>query len=90
MRPPLAAVLAAVAVAACARAPSSQGAQAAPERLYRSKCSACHRAYPADHLTAGRWAEVVARMAPRAHLTEAERAEILGFLQANAKGGPDR
>ena len=94
MRPILAAVAAAAAAAivleACAGAPSSGGVASDGERLYRSKCSACHRAYPPESLTAARWAEMVGRMAPRAHLTDAERGAILGYLTAHAKDGGGR
>lgn len=81
---------AAVLVVACAHAPASAGGAPDAERLYRSRCAGCHRAYPPERLTAGGWAEVLDRMAPRAHLTGAEREALLGYLTANAKGGPAR
>jgi trimethylamine-N-oxide reductase (cytochrome c) len=89
---PLLVILAAVALlAACAgRAPNASPAAGGASsddaaRLYRSKCSACHRAYePASRTRAG-WADVMARMAPRAHLRDEERAVVLGWLQAHAK-----
>lgn len=70
---------------ACAGAPPAQDASASPERLYRSKCSACHRAYAPDTLTRGRWAEVMQKMAGKAHLDDGERTRLLAWLQANAK-----
>lgn len=82
-------VVLASAALACAGAPSQQGAQAGPaggERLYRSKCSACHRAYPPASRDAASWAEVLGKMAPKAKLSGEERARVLEYLQANAKG----
>jgi mono/diheme cytochrome c family protein len=77
---------------ACAGAPSQQGQQAGPaggERLYRSKCSACHRAYPPASRDRSSWAEVMAKMAPRAKLSDEERAHVLDYLQSNAKDAPE-
>ncbi len=80
-----ASVLALLAVG-CAGAPAGGGgADAAADRLYRSKCSACHRAYPPSSRDRDAWATALAKMAPRAKLSEAERARILEYLQANAK-----
>jgi diheme cytochrome c len=73
------------ALTACAGASSAVDASAPPERLYRSKCTGCHRAYAPDSLTRGRWAEVMQKMAPRAKLDEAARSKLLAWLQANAK-----
>ncbi len=83
----LAAALAAVtlASASCAGAPAAEAGPAGAERLYRSKCSACHRAYPPSSRDRAAWAEVLPKMAPRAKLSDAERARILEYLQANAK-----
>lgn len=69
---------------ACAGAPPSAGP---PEggRLFRSKCSGCHRAYPPEERTRAQWAEVMTRMAPKAHLQEEERAVLLWWLDARAK-----
>ena len=88
MRTPLlAAPLAAIALA-CAGSPPAPTSEAGPaggERLYRSKCAACHRAYPPSSRDRATWAQVLSKMAPRAKLSEPERDQILGFLQANAK-----
>ena len=80
----------AVLAVACAHAPAPAGDAPDAERLSRSKCAGCHRAYPPERLTAEGWAEVLDRMAPRAHLTDAERAALQGYLTAHAKGGPAR
>ena len=86
MRTPLlAAPLIALALA-CARAPTAEAGPAGAERLYRSKCSACHRAYPPASRDRAAWAEVLSKMAPRAKLTDAERATVLEYLRSNARG----
>ena len=87
MRARLAAVLAAAALA-CAGTPGPQGGAAQGERLYRSKCAACHRAYPPASRDREKWAEVLSRMAPKARLSDAERALVLEHLQANARDAP--
>ncbi len=70
---------------ACAGAPSAEsGPAAAADRLYRSRCSACHRAYPPSSRSAAAWAEILPKMAARAKLSEGERARILAYLQSNA------
>ncbi len=84
-RPIVALTVAAAAALACAAAPAQHGESSAGERLYRSKCSACHRAYPPPSRDRASWAAAIAKMAPRAKLSEAERARILEYLQANAK-----
>jgi mono/diheme cytochrome c family protein len=73
---------------ACAGTPAQQGGPAQAERLYRSRCSACHRAYPPSSRDRAAWAEVLSKMAPRAKLSDAERALVLEYLQENAKGAP--
>lgn len=73
------------AVLACAGTPAQQGGPAHAERLYRSKCAACHRAYAPASRDRAAWAEVLSKMAPRAKLTEAERAAVLEYLQSNAR-----
>ncbi len=83
----LAGVFLGISALACAGAPAAEAGPAAGDRLYRSRCSACHRAYPASSRTAAMWAEVLSKMAPRAKLTDQERARILEYLQANAKDG---
>ena len=75
----------AAAALACAGAPTAEAGPAGADRLYRSRCSACHRAYPPSSRDRAAWAEVLSKMAPRAKLSDAERGEISQYLQANAK-----
>ncbi len=77
-----------LAALACAGAPAQQGGSAQGERLYRSRCSACHRAYPPSSRDRAAWAEVMSKMAPRAKLSDSERALVLEYLQSNARGAP--
>jgi trimethylamine-N-oxide reductase (cytochrome c) len=69
----------------CAGAPPAQAGPEQGERLYRSKCAGCHRAYPPSSLGRERWADVFSRMAPKARLSDADRALVLEYLQANAR-----
>ncbi len=81
----LAAAALATAALACARAPAAEAGPAQAERLYRSKCSACHRAYPPSSRDRAAWAAILPKMASRAKLSDDERARIQEFLDANAK-----
>ena len=64
---------------ACTSAPSRP--LSPEERLYRNKCTSCHRAYdPGERKD---WPAVLDKMQAekKTHLTPEERAEILLFLQ---------
>lgn len=88
MRPPAAVTAAAALLTACAGAPRAVDGAAAPERLYRSKCAGCHRAYPPESHTRAQWAEVMPKMAEKAHLRDDERRTLLEWVEANAKDAP--
>jgi len=83
----LAATLLAAVALACAGAPAAEAGPAGAERLYRSKCSACHRAYAPSSRDRAAWGQVLPKMAARAKLSDEERARILEFLEANARDG---
>ncbi len=94
-RPPsvsrAAAVVAALAaVAACATGASgARGSSGDPgEDLYRAKCALCHRLHDPGSRTRAEWARQVERMAPRAHLSDEDRARVLEYVQAHAKDAP--
>lgn len=55
-----------------------------PARLYRAKCSSCHRAYDRASRSREAWRAVLARMAPKAHLSPAEEDVLRGWLEAGA------
>jgi len=74
-----AALLLAVVAAACSSAPSRP--LSPEERVYRAKCTSCHRAYePGER---NDWPGVLDRMnaEKKTHLSADERAQILAFLQ---------
>lgn len=69
--------------AACSSAPSHPLSQ--EERLYRAKCTSCHRMYePGERKD---WPVVLDRMQAekKTHLSPEERAQILAFLQGNPR-----
>jgi hypothetical protein len=75
--------LALLAALACTSTPSRP--MSSEERLYRAKCTSCHRAYePADRKD---WPSVLDKMQAerKTHLTDEERAQILVFLQGPAQ-----
>ncbi|BDG07781.1 c-type cytochrome [Anaeromyxobacter paludicola] len=60
------------------------------ERLYRKRCASCHRLRDPGERTRASWADVMGRMAARAHLSDAERAAVLSWLQSRASDGGAR
>ena len=67
--------------AACSSAPSRP--LSPEERVYRNKCTSCHRAYePGER---NDWPAVLDRMnaEKKTHLDPDERAQILTFLQGS-------
>lgn len=70
--------------AACSSAPSRPLSQ--EERVYRAKCTACHRAYePGER---NDWPAVLDRMQAekKTRLDADQRAQILQFLQGDGTG----
>ena len=63
------------------------------ERLYRAKCTSCHRTYEPDERPPQAWAGVLDKMEAekKVRLSQEERAQILGYLsgdkQAQAQPG---
>jgi len=73
------ALLAIASLLACSSAPSRP--LSPEERLYRAKCTSCHRAYsPGER---NDWPRVIDKMQAekKTRLTDEERAQILQFLQ---------
>lgn len=70
--------------AGCAGAPAAPVGPDNPARLYRAKCTSCHRAYAPASRSRAEWLAVMARMAPRAHLTAAEEERLRAWLAAGA------
>jgi mono/diheme cytochrome c family protein len=53
--------------------------------IYTSKCGRCHGLKEVGNYTAERWVPILNSMAPKAKLTEDETAQVLAYVQANAK-----
>ena len=86
----LALALAALVVASACAGSAPARNEAAPDaaRLYRTKCTACHRAYEPGSRRAEEWTAVLDRMAPKAKLTPAQREALLTWLRAQASDAP--
>ena len=57
----------------------------AGQNIYNAKCGRCHGLKITTDYTAERWANILAVMAPRANLTDAERENVYAYVKANAK-----
>ncbi|RYZ21703.1 MAG: hypothetical protein EOO16_11990 [Chitinophagaceae bacterium] len=53
--------------------------------IYTAKCGRCHGLKEVSNYTAERWVPIMNSMAPKAKLTEEETAQVLAYVQANAK-----
>jgi len=51
--------------------------------LYSAKCASCHRLLPPEDYTSDVWQEYVSKYGKQ--MAEAQRQEILNYLQKNAK-----
>ncbi len=76
---------------ACATPPGkgpASPAEAAEDgaHLYRTRCASCHRLHDPGERSAREWGDILDRMAPKAHLSSADRAAVLVFLQEHARG----
>ena len=52
---------------------------------YNAKCGRCHALKVTTDYTAERWASILVVMAPRANLTETEKANVHAYVKENAK-----
>ena len=57
----------------------------AGQSIYNSKCGRCHGLKVTTDYTADRWASILAVMAPKANLTDAEKENVYAYVKANAK-----
>lgn len=80
------AALALLMAAACSSAPP-RGSLPEGERLYRAKCSSCHRTYEPRDQTPDRWTKTVDKMIAlkKVTLTPEEREQILQYLSGSEK-----
>ncbi|MGG9970537.1 hypothetical protein ACQ33O_01985 [Ferruginibacter sp. SUN002] len=58
---------------------------AAGKTVYEAKCGRCHALPVTTDFTAVRWVGIMGWMAPKAKLTDIEKANTLAYVQANAK-----
>ena len=74
-------VLALLAAAACTSAPSRPMTEG--ERLYRAKCTSCHKVY--EPSSRSDWPRVIDKMEAekKVRLAPEDRAEILTYLQGH-------
>jgi hypothetical protein len=84
---------AAAALAACAGTGTSAAGAGAPadartssleadRELYEAKCGVCHVPFHREDFEPAEWPDIVETFAPRAGLTQAQRARVLRWLQA--------
>jgi len=59
----------------------------AGQEIYNAKCGRCHGLKKVEDYTAGRWVGIMEIMAPKSGLNEAEKANILAYVQFYAKQG---
>lgn len=53
--------------------------------IFEQRCNKCHKQHEANEFTAEQWEKIIAKMAPKAKLTEEETSWILAYATANAK-----
>lgn len=59
----------------------------AGQSTYNAKCGRCHGLKVVGDYTKERWISVMQVMAPKANLSETEKANVLAYVTANAKQG---
>jgi cytochrome c5 len=55
------------------------------QTVYTARCGKCHELYKPERYDAKKWSKVVDWMAPQAKLNDTEKADVLAYLQHNAK-----
>ncbi len=77
---PLVPLLLAAALLAGTAASSAPPDDAEGKRLYRAKCSGCHRLHPREELKPEEWKKRLEEMAKRAKLTPEQLSTIARYL----------
>ena len=57
----------------------------AGKEIYTTKCARCHGAKKVDDFTAAEWVPILDRMAPKARLDAAEKANVAAYVNFYAK-----
>ncbi len=65
--------------------PADATAIAAGQNTFNAKCGRCHGLKNPGDFTAERWEGIMDAMAPKAHLTDIEKANVYAYVKANAK-----
>ena len=68
-------------------ATTGNDAAMAGQSTYNAKCGRCHGLKVVQDYTKDRWISVMQVMAPKANLSETEKANVLAYVTANAKQG---
>jgi hypothetical protein len=55
------------------------------QSTYNAKCGKCHGLKVTTDYTADRWISIMQVMAPKAHLDDTEKENVLAYVKANAK-----
>jgi len=55
------------------------------QTTFTAKCGRCHALKTTTDFTAQRWVGILESMAPKARLDATEKANVLAYVQANAK-----
>lgn len=64
---------------------SESPAAIAGKNIYTTKCAVCHEAKPLADWTVQEWVPIIDRMAPKAALNEAQKADLKAYINAHAK-----
>ena len=65
----------------------SAGDVAAGKQTYIANCGRCHSLKNAGDYTTDEWVPLVDKMARKAKLSDSDKANVLAYVQANAKQG---
>jgi cytochrome c5 len=60
-------------------------ATAGGKLIFESKCGSCHALPRANAFTVSKWTGLVDWMAPKAKLSDDEKAQVLAYVHAHAK-----
>ncbi|MGH2664298.1 c-type cytochrome [Flavobacterium sp.] len=53
------------------------------KNLYENNCVKCHKLFPATRHTKEEWVSVLDRMAPKAKITDVQKASIYNYITAS-------
>jgi cytochrome c5 len=56
----------------------------AGKTIYEAKCGRCHKLFSPDKGNMTQWTKWIDKMAPKAKLTDAEKAQVTDYVSVNA------